>query len=916
MGIDLEQPSREHHKEDRLLVNVSVGDPQGEVCNRDGATLSDNAKRDKETTRQSVSGCTSNSKHKVHASDGVPVNSHTNIEPYDGLEFESKEDAFSFYKEYAKSVGFATIIKASRRSRISGKFIDAKFVCTRYGSKRESGTSDTPEPVLNAVSATSIPNKRKRGRMNRSWSKTDCKACMHVKRRQDGRWVIRTFIKDHNHEIFPDQAYYFRGHRNIDLGNSNIDALNAIRARNKKMYVTMSRQSGVVKKISNQKSGISNSGQQILALEEGDAQAMLAHFMFMQDENPNFFYALDLNEEQRLRNVFWVDAKGRLDYGNFDDVVFFDTTYIKNEYKLPFAPFIGVNHHCQFLFLGCALIADETKSTYAWVMRAWLRAMGRHAPKVILTDQDKALKEAIAEVFPDARHCFCLWHILTKIPEKLSYVLRQHENFTTKFNKCIFTSSTDEKFEKRWMKMVGRFDLGNDVWLQSLYEDRERWAPTYMRDVFLAGMSTTQRSESINSLFDKYMQRKTTLKEFLDQHKAILQDKCEEEAKSDFETWHKQPGLKSPSPFGKQMAPIYTHAIFKKFQVEVLGVVACHPKKESEDGATITFKVQDFEENQDFIVVQNETTSDISCSCRLFEYSGFLCRHVMIVLQMSGVHNIPSQYILKRWTKDAKSREIGRQVSDLVDSRVRRYNDLCRCAFKLGDEGSLSQESYNIAFNALEEALKKCESVNNSIQSVLDPGSPSAHALHDFEEGTHGNMTRKTNKKNDLSRKGQVQSETEVITMGMHDNWQQMGHSNLQAPTLGCSYEMQESIQGMEQLNSRVPVPTLDGYFGTQQIMQGMGQLNAMAPSRDDYYSNQQNIQGLGQLNSIAPIHDAPYLVQQRLHGLGPLHFRPQTIQSCFDIQDSLQHMDQSDVGPTQLHGMASKHLHSKHLSR
>ncbi|THG20733.1 hypothetical protein TEA_002492 [Camellia sinensis var. sinensis] len=161
-----------------------------------------------------------------------------------------------------------------------------------------------------------------------------------------------------------------------------------------------------------------------------------------------------------------------------------------------------------------------------------------------------------------------------------------------------------------------------------------------------------------------------------------------------------------------------------------------------------------------------------------------------------------------------------------------------------------------------------------------------------------------------------VQSETEVITMGMHDNWQQMGHSNLQAPTLGCSYEMQESIQGMEQLNSRVPVPTLDGYFGTQQIMQGMGQLNAMAPSRDDYYSNQQNIQGLGQLNSIAPIHDAPYLVQQRLHGLGPLHFRPQTIQSCFDIQDSLQHMDQSDVGPTQLHGMASKHLHSKHLSR
>ncbi|XP_059625454.1 protein FAR-RED IMPAIRED RESPONSE 1 isoform X2 [Cornus florida] len=895
IGIDLEQPSGEHYKEDsRPNVNEDAEDAGGEVHGRDGATACSPkiAVHDKENTGPNVSGFTSNSRQKVHAEDGVAVNFHTNLEPCDGMEFDSKEDAFSFYKEYAKSVGFATIIKASRRSRISGKFIDAKFVCTRYGSKRESSTSETPELVSNADGSANIPIKRKRGRINRSWSKTDCKACMHVKRRQDGRWIIRSFVKEHNHEIFPDQAYYFRGHRNIDLGNSNVDALHAIRARTKKMYVTMSRKTGGIKKFVNQKSGIINgSSGQLLALEEGDAQVMLEHFMCMQDENPTFFYALDLNEEQRLRNVFWVDGKGRLDYGNFGDVVFFDTTYIKNEYKLPFAPFIAVNHHFQFVLLGCALIADETKSTYAWVMQAWLRAMGGQAPKVILTDQDKVLKEAIADVFPVSRHCFCLWHILSKIPEKLSYVLRQHENFMTKFNKCIIKSSTDEKFEKRWWKIVDKFNLRNDIWFQSLYDDRERWIPTYMRNIFLAGISTTQRSESINSFFDKYMQRRTTLKEFLDHYKAILQEKYEEEAKADFESWHKQPGLKSPSPFGKQMATVYTHAIFKKFQVEVLGVVACHPKKESEDGAIMMFKVQDFEENQDFVVVRNEMTSDISCTCRLFEYSGFLCRHVMIVLQMSGVHNIPSQYILKRWTKDAKSRQTTRQELHMIESRVQRYNDLCQRAFILGDEGSLSQESYNIAFNALEEALRKCESMNNSVQPVLEPSSPSTRGLNDFEKVIQGNSTSKTNKKNSMCRKGKVQSEPEVITIGMHETW-----------------------QPMEQLNSRVP--NLDGYFGTQQIVQGMGHLNTLAPGRDDFYSNQQSMQGLGQLNSIAPIHDGHYLTQQRLQGLGQLHFRPHSIQSCFDIQDSLQDMDQSNVGPAQLHGMAAKHLLSKHLSQ
>ncbi|GAY49067.1 hypothetical protein CUMW_116450 [Citrus unshiu] len=596
-------------EDSRSNVNVDVVNANDEGSNRGGVTVnclnvSDN---NKENTRPKISRTVVDGRQKAYAGDEINLNSIKTIEPLEGMEFESKEEAFSFYKEYAKSVGFATIIKASRRSRISGKFIDAKFVCTRYGNKRESSTVESTE-VINMDSMTGIPIKKKRGRINRSWSKTDCKACMHVKRRQeDGRWIIRSFIKEHNHEIFPDQAYYFRGHRNLDL------------------------------------------------------------------------------------------------------------------------------------------------------------------------------------------------------------------------------------------------------------------------------------------------------------------EKCEEEAKADFETRHKQPGLKSPSPFGKQMVKMYTHAIFKKFQVEVLGVVACHPRKESEDGPTKTFKVQDFEENQDFIVVWNETTSDISCLCRSFEFNGFLCRHVLIVLQMFGLHSIPLQYILTRWTKDAKSGQTRREKSDVIKSRVQRYNDLCWQAFKLGDEGSLSQESYNIVFSALEEALRKCETVNNSIQTVTGSALPS-HGPHDYEEVNQGNATPKTNKKNNIPNKRQLHPETDNITIGIHDCWQQMGHSNFHAPALECSYGTVERMQGMEQLNSRAP--TVDGYFGTPQIFQGM--LNSMAPSRDDYYSNQQNMQGLGQLNSIAPVNDAHYITQQRMHGMGQLHFRPQTTPTCFDIQDGLQDMDQSNVvvGPSQLHGTTSKHLQRKHLSR
>ena len=75
--------------------------------------------------------------------------------------------------------------------------------------------------------------------------------------------------------------------------------------------------------------------------------------------------------------------------------------------------------------------------------------------------------------------------------------------------------------------------------------------------------------------FDKYVSKKTSLKEFIKQYKVALQDRQEKEAYASFSTLHKKPVLKSPSPFEKQMSTIYTHEVFKKFQVEVLRASTC-----------------------------------------------------------------------------------------------------------------------------------------------------------------------------------------------------------------------------------------------------------------------------------------------------------------------------------------------------
>ena len=70
-----------------------------------------------------------------------------------------------------------------------------------------------------------------------------------------------------------------------------------------------------------------------------------------------------MDEDFHVQNIFWADARCRSAYEYFGDVVTFDTTYLTNKYDMPFAPFVGVNHHGQSILLGCGLLSSEdTKS--------------------------------------------------------------------------------------------------------------------------------------------------------------------------------------------------------------------------------------------------------------------------------------------------------------------------------------------------------------------------------------------------------------------------------------------------------------------------------------------------------------------------------------------------------------------------
>lgn len=160
----------------------------------------------------------------------------------------------------------------------------------------------------------------------------------------------------------------------------------------------------------------------------------------------------------------WVDARSRASFEYFGDVVSFDTTYRTNVYKMPFGAFIGVNHHGSSVLLGCVLICVEDIGTFEWVFTCFAKCMGR-APEGIITDQARAMRVAIKNVWAGTRHRWCIWHIMKKIPDKFGKYT-SYKDIKMGLVGAVWKSVTTEEFDRRWLGVMAEFDLGGNEWMK------------------------------------------------------------------------------------------------------------------------------------------------------------------------------------------------------------------------------------------------------------------------------------------------------------------------------------------------------------------------------------------------------------------------------------------------------------------
>ncbi|KAK6939135.1 MULE transposase domain [Dillenia turbinata] len=637
------------------------------------------------------------------------------LEPYEGMEFDSEESARIFYNSYARRIGFGTRVSVYQRSRRDGSIICRQVVCSREGFRRRGSENGT---------------KRKR-----TVTRVGCKAQLTVKKQPSGKWAVSKFVKEHNHELVsPDKVHCLRSHRHVSgSARSLIDTLQAAGMGASGVMSVLIRESGGVNNVGFTKVDCQNymSSSRQKTLGSG-GQLVFDYLKRMQEEDPNFFFATQGDFENSPGTVFWADGNARKNYGYFGDTLTFDTTYRTNRYRVPFAPFTGLNHHGQPVLFGCALLLNESESSFVWLFQTWLAAMSGHLPVSITTNHDRIIKAAVAQVLPGTRHRFCKWNIFWEAREKLSHVYHLHPAFESDFQRCVNGTESTDEFESCWESLLDRYDLGDNEWLLMMYNSRHQWVPVYLKDSFFGETSITQGNDNINSFFDGYINATTSIHVLIKEYERAIAARYEKEVKSDHDTIYTAATLRTPSPMEKQAASVYTRRLFMKFQEELVETLAYPATIVDDRGSEIVYRVAKFGEDHKVHFVRfNAFEKKASCSCQMFEFSGIICRHILAVFRVTNVLTLPSHYILKRWTRNAKSAGVIYDLalglpSNSQESFYSRYENLRQEAIKYVEEGAKSLDIYNAAMDALHEATKKVAQAKRqytgAVQSTLTNG--------------------------------------------------------------------------------------------------------------------------------------------------------------------------------------------------
>ncbi|XP_052622639.1 protein FAR1-RELATED SEQUENCE 5-like [Lactuca sativa] len=437
-----------------------------------------------------------------------------------GKVFDTPDDTCTFYNDYSIWHGFSIHRDDTIKNPKTNEHFRKIYVYNKEGRFKWMDKNASSE------------NEKKRRRDVR----TGCQAKLRITRQEDGKWLMDSLNDTHNHDLTMTHTKVMKHrshsnfHRSIEGKSLMVQfGQEGLKPSQIKKAVNTMKTANVADVTSKQCADVLSKHQKQHRGKE--FYGLIKHFQDKTLVDSDQYFVMDLSDDGYPRNIFWADGRSRDAYTKFRDVVVFDVTYMTNKFKMPFAPFTGVNHHGQFILFGGALLENEKEETFKWLFEHFLKCMFGKYPQTIITDQDKAMGNAIKKgVSEDS------------------------------------TSDTIEQIEATWEVMCTKYELESNCWISDMYNQRIHWAKPFLNDTFFAGMTTTRRSESINSFFDGFVNSRTMLNEFVEQYDKVVESRRAAEEDENFKTMNLRPVLSSVHPIEAKAGQCYSRKMLDTFK--------------------------------------------------------------------------------------------------------------------------------------------------------------------------------------------------------------------------------------------------------------------------------------------------------------------------------------------------------------
>ncbi|XP_021751346.1 protein FAR1-RELATED SEQUENCE 5-like [Chenopodium quinoa] len=313
-----------------------------------------------------------------------------------GRVVDDREDALRLYKAHSRAIGFS-------RKKKEKEIANTEFIT----EKKEPSKMRTVRSV--------------------NETRTGCKANIRFKRTKSREYCVIQHNIKHNHDLVnPLERHHLKSERNVkeEIGWV-IEKMVESGIKPMDCFEFLKREVGSKEALGHTKRDLLNyvTRYKSKIIEGGDMQSVLNTQQERAESNSSFFYRLKFGETDHIVSYFWHDSMILEDFKAFGDVIIFYTTYRTNKYGLICAPFVGVNNHWRTTMFGCAFITNETTETIEWVLDTFKKSMAGAKPKIIFTDQDQAMSNAIAKKNDILKKLYDIIQKLDDILQKLDDIL-------------------------------------------------------------------------------------------------------------------------------------------------------------------------------------------------------------------------------------------------------------------------------------------------------------------------------------------------------------------------------------------------------------------------------------------------------------------------------------------------------------